>query len=440
MPLSAWLPLQSTAGAFREECSSLEQLVQELFADLERLGGELEAKADELEQGRRHLADRGRQLAEQRKESARLSHQLEQQETQLSEALAELRQLRAEFANRPEPASAADFAAELENLRRQVTELQVERAVLLERLEAAANQVSQVRSGDSAAPLVSVLSADSLQSFSDQFAQQFNLLKEQLAASQSNPSAAPNPAAALDLEALKRELLEQQENQLTAALTELRELRAELAKRPETPPVESLENNTLRQQVTELQVERAVLQERLEAAVKQPLSSDSPSPTAAVLESLNGQFAEQFLALHERIQALQQDPPEAQELDALRQERLELETELELVRARSAELQETVSRQKRELAAQRAEVNEELKELRTLIAEQGELFAHHEPGAAEPAVRHEPAAENHSSPAASGPVAAHEQPAAKPADPVVNSVMAQFAKLQRDIAQRRKKK
>ena len=431
MPLTAWLPLQSTAGAFREECSSLEQLVQELFSDLERLGGELEAKADELEQGRRHLAERGRQLAEQRKESARLSHQLEQQETQLSEALAELRLLRADFANQPEPVSAPDFAPELENLRRQLIELQVERAVLLERLEAVA---SQVRSSESMAPQVSVLSADSLQSFSDHFAQQFNLLKEQLASSQ------PNPAAALDLEGLKRELLEQQENQLTTALTELRELRAELANRPEIPPVENLESNSLRQQVTELQVERAVLQERLEAAVKQPLPVESSSPTAAAIESLNGQFAQQFLALHERIQALQQDPPEAQELDALRQERLELETELELVRARSAELQETVSRQKRELAAQRAEVNEELKELRTLIAEQGELFAHHEPGASEPAVHHEPAAEKHSSPAASGPVAVHEHPLAKPADPVVNSVMAQFAKLQRDIAQRRKKK
>jgi hypothetical protein len=436
MPLTAWLPLQSTAGAFREECSSLEQLVQELFADLERLGGELEAKADELEQGRRHLAERGRQLAEQRKESARLSHQLEQQETQLNEALAELRELRTEFANRPEPVSAADFASELDGLRHQVTELQVERAVLLERLEAAANQV---RSSDSLASQGSVLSADSLQSFSDQFAQQFNLLKEQLATSQSNPAAAPNPAAALDLEALKRELLEQQENQLTAALTELRELRSELANRPETPPAQNLENNSLRQQVTELQVERAVLQERLEAAAKQPLPEESQPPTVAALESLNGQFAQQFLALHERIQALQQDPPEAQELDALRQERLELETELELVRARSAELQETVAHQKRELAAQRLEVNEELKELRTLIAEQGELFAHHEPAAAEPAVYHEPAAEKHSSPAASGPVADHDPPA-KPADPVVNSVMAQFAKLQRDIAQRRKKK
>jgi len=35
---------------------------------------------------------------------------------------------------------------------------------------------------------------------------------------------------------------------------------------------------------------------------------------------------------------------------------------------------------------------------------------------------------------------AQEDPEAKAQDPVVNSVMAQFAKLQRDIAQRRKKK
>ena len=108
-----------------------------------------------------------------------------------------------------------------------------------------------------------------------------------------------------------------------------------------------------------------------------------------------------------------------------------------MVRARSAELQETVSRQKRELAAQRLEVSEELKELRTLIADQAELFAQHEPASfVESADHHEPAAEQRSP----SSTLVHEEPPAKPQDPVVNSVMAQFARLQRDIAQRRKKK
>jgi SMC interacting uncharacterized protein involved in chromosome segregation len=430
MPVSAWLPLQSAAGAFREECSSLDQLVQELFADLDRLGGELEAKADELEEGRRHLAERGRQLAEQRKESAQLSHQLEQQETRLSEALVELRELRAELANRPAPVSVPDVSAELETLRHQITELQVERAVLLERLEAAANQASQARS-EPLVPQISVLSADTLRSLSDQFAEQFAILKQQLASP-------PNPSPAVDLESLKHELLQHQETQLTTALAELRQLRTELANRPESTPGESLESTGLRQQLTELQMERAVLLERLEALAKQPLPNGAPSLPAEVLESLNDQFAQQFLALQEQIQALHQNPPALTELDSLKQERIELELELELVRSRSAELQETVTHQKRELAAQRLEVNEELKELRMLIVDQAELLIQHEPEAASSEDVHEefPTKEKRVAP----PVSGHEETPAKSVDPVVNSVMAQFAKLQRDIAQRRKKK
>jgi chromosome segregation ATPase len=428
MPLSAWLPLQSAAGAFREECSSLEHLVQELFADLERLSAEIDAKADELEEGRRHLAERGRQLAEQRKESARLCHQFEQQEAQLSETIAELKQLRAELASRPEPAPAADASPELEGLRQQITELQVQRGVLLERLEAAA---AQARSNESVTPQAAVLTADSLDSLAEQLARQFAGLQQQLEASRSNPS------AAAELEALKQELLERQETQLTKALGELRELRTELANRPETPPVDHSESTNLQQQFTELRMEQAVLLQRLEAAANQPSSGDAPAVSPQVLESLTDQFGQQFVALHEKIQALHQDPPKTAELDALRHEKLELESELELVRARSTELQETVSRQKRELEAQRLEVSDELKELRTLISAQAELFAQHEPASpGEPAVAQATAAEKQSPPAA----ASHEEPSSKPLDPVVNSVMAQFAKLQRDIAQRRKKK
>jgi chromosome segregation ATPase len=385
MPLSTWQPLQSAAGAFRDECSQLDQLVQELFADLDRLGAELDAKADELEEGRRHLAERGRLLAEQRKESAQLTHQLEQQETRLGEALGELRELRAELANRPVGASA---------------------------------------------PQGSVLSPESLQGFSQQFAEQFALLKQQLCQS--------GPSAFVDVESLKQELLKQQEAQLTSALVELRELRAELANRPGSTPGDNLESAGLRQQVTELQVERAVLLERLEAAAKHPLPGGAPGLATEALESLNAQF----LALQQQIQALQQDSPEVTELDALKKERQELELELELVRARSAELQETVGRQKRELAAQRLEVNEELKELRTLIAGQAELFTQNESEGGEEGDSHQvsPAKEKHVVPPVSGAAPVNEEPSGKPVDPVVNSVMAQFAKLQRDLAQRRKKK
>lgn len=384
MPLSAWLPLQTAAGAFREECSSLEQLVQELFSDIERLGQELESKADELEEGRRHLAERGRQLAEQRKESTRLSHHLEQQETQLSEALGELRELRAELASRADSQLSQDSLAELANLRKLVADLQVEKAVLQERLEAA----NQARSSEQSSGSSDSATADLLRGLTSQFAGEFAHLKERLAASQAN-------APPAELMTLKHDLLERLDRQFSATAAELQEFRAEIAQRPELP-----------------------------------------SPLPAV-ESLGDQLGERFQALEDRIQSLQRESPEFSELNTLKQERQELELELELVRARSAELQETVSRQKRELAAQQMQVSDELKELRSLIAEQGEHISHHDPSATmEPSIRE--SSVRKSTPPTPAPAASEE--AAKPNDPVVNSVMAQFAKLQRDIAQRRKKK
>jgi chromosome segregation ATPase len=306
LPLSAWLPLQTAASAFREECSSLEQTVQELFADLDRLGVELESKADELEEGRRHLAERGRQLADQRKETTRLCQQLEQQETQL-----------------------------------------------------------------------------------------------------------------------------------TATLAELRELRAELSSRSAATPATGGETDSLRQQIAELQVERAVLAERLESAGRMApgefaSAAGSASLSAEALTGLAEQFAGQFAELKQHMQSPPADSPHNGELEALRKDRLELEAELELVRARSAELQETVARQKRELAEQRAEVSDELKVLRSLIEDQAQLFAQHESSPVESAAEERPVR-------VPAPHAHESQPAKSP-DPVVNNVMAQFAKLQRDIAQRRKKK
>jgi chromosome segregation ATPase len=134
MPVTAWLPLQEAAAGFRAECASLEQLVSELYAEVDRLSEGLAAKAEALEEGRRRLDA-------ERNETARLSHQLDQQETQFSAALEEIRALREEFAKRPEvPKDDKDQPIEL--LRQQITELQVERATLLERLRTAAEAPS----------------------------------------------------------------------------------------------------------------------------------------------------------------------------------------------------------------------------------------------------------------------------------------------------------
>jgi SMC interacting uncharacterized protein involved in chromosome segregation len=111
-----------------------------------------------------------------------------------------------------------------------------------------------------------------------------------------------------------------------------------------------------------------------------------------------------------------------EQLTALEREREALEVELELVRSRAAELNETVVEQQREIAEQKSELSTELQQLRRLVEKQADLIADRAtPSEGEAARPAEPAPE-----------------VTQPNDPVVNSVMAQFAKLQKDVAQRRR--
>jgi chromosome segregation ATPase len=107
-------------------------------------------------------------------------------------------------------------------------------------------------------------------------------------------------------------------------------------------------------------------------------------------------------------------------LAKLEHDRRDLEEENKLLRTRAVALQETVNQQRRELAEQQTEISAELKQLRDLLTER----------------EHELQNLDHQ---AVTLVAPHGKSPAEP-DPVVSSVMAQFARLQKDVAQRRKKK
>ncbi len=101
-----------------------------------------------------------------------------------------------------------------------------------------------------------------------------------------------------------------------------------------------------------------------------------------------------------------------------------MESELELVRSRAAELNETVTQQQRDIAVQQNELGTELQQLRKLVEKQADLIADRAVNARENVP----------------PVAPSSTVPTQPNDPVVNSVMAQFAKLQKDVAQRRRRK
>lgn len=329
-------PLAETAALFRQECSALDHLIEELYRDVEQLREELAKRGDEIEEGRRKLAQRGAQLADQRKESGRLVGLLEQQEARVSETLAEVKSLRDQLAkerdefNQREGARAAFQEQKLKALEIERDQLRHELHVL--QATAAASGSGGGTSAESLAPLLSELGE----------------MRRQVAATQ--------------------EQLGQTQTQLTEARTQLGET-----------------------------IERSM--------------AAAAANVHVVAAAAEGQPAdEQTLA----------------KVSGLEHERLELESELELVRTRATELQEVVNQQRRELVEQRADVTTELRLLRELVEQRPSRAA----------VEYEPDEE----PALVGAASRGSDSGGPPADPVVSSVMAQFARLQKDVAQRRKKK
>ncbi len=134
-------PLRAVASQLRDECSSFDRLMNDVFADVEQLRDQLQLKMAEVDDARERLAERGRQLAEQRQESGRLSHQLEHHEARLDAALEELRQLRTQS----ELERVA--SAEREQLLRRISELESRQNVPLAGIESGTspNQLNELQ-------------------------------------------------------------------------------------------------------------------------------------------------------------------------------------------------------------------------------------------------------------------------------------------------------
>jgi chromosome segregation ATPase len=224
------------------------------------------------------------------------------------------------------------------------------------------------------------------------------------------------------------EQFERQERRLADTLTLLEGLKQGLDQAPmgadraaDVTPIQSAVER-LASECESLRKERDAFGAALEAA-----QSAAPQweKIAAEVERLG-------CSLDERLQALAHAPAigaDGEKVSLLEQERSALVAELEQVRARSAELHESLADQQREHADQNARLADEIQSLRQLVERQAEMLnslAREGLSAAGP----EPAE----------PVALRSDSPSPAADPVVSSVMAQFAELQRDLAKRRKRK
>jgi chromosome segregation ATPase len=257
------------------------------------------------------------------------------------------------------------------------------------------------------------------------------------------------------------QLIEQQDANLNEALSQLRSLREQLdTERNESRVREDTRVIALERRLTDTETQREELRHQLQilqaSAAATTGGSDALAPLLAELGDLRRQFAETqseltatrselTAALERSTAALSANPQPTGDgapisddararLSELEQERRELETELELVRTRAAELQETVNNQRREMAEQRAELSSEMRAIREVVEQNRAVGGKAAAEFAEPlrvaiGTREPVAAARESS--------AGEEASA---DPVISSVMAQFARLQKDVAQRRKKK
>ncbi|WP_254508872.1 hypothetical protein [Anatilimnocola floriformis] len=342
-------PLRAVASQLREEFTSFDRLMNDVFADVEQLRDQLQLKIAEVDDARQRLAERGRQLADQRKESGRLSHQLEHQEARLDAAVEELRQLRQQ--SEQERLTAKDREDRLQALcNEQLVNLNGERDRLIARLNELESRpvVQQFEAGP---PQSVSLSDDSLLTVLSQ------------------------------IEAVRQDVLSTR-TEITDAVGRV------------SVPVE---------------------------AVASPASTAQLTDVLAQLELLRQE----------------QRTLEKSHSEVLR-ERDRLEGELELVRTRACELQEVVAEQQDQLAQQHDDVSDELRQLKSVIESQLSSIQRK----SQPFERFAAAPQQQPQPTAAANVTQpNVEPAeAPPADPVVNSVMAQFARLQKDVASRRKKK
>jgi len=240
-------------------------------------------------------------------------------------------------------------------------------------------------------------------------------------------------------------------SELSVAHSDLANMRAELAdareeiarqrSQTESAGIGSAEaESQLREKLRRAEEDRANLRNQLEAARKQPSGEDQRALQAKLAEAReeSGRQADRIESLRAEVASAQSVPASGLEDDALQeqlqqertafaQERNGLESELETIRNRAADLTELIETQKREMATERAGWTDEFKRLRHTL---------------ENRLQSQPAPNNRISqaddPQPQAPETAPAQPVA--GDPVLDSVMAQFEMLQKDLIRRRAKK
>ena len=219
---------------------------------------------------------------------------------------------------------------------------------------------------------------------------------------------------------------EHQEAKLSEALGELDELKTLIRRQnEETTQRDALHDTQIVKQLETLQRERQTLHRQLTDAQSELTKSVGLSRDLA-------QARKEIADLREEVAARAEAGYAQGASGSGGEDRAALEAELEMVRGRAAELYDILAQERRTTAEQRVEATNELKQLRRIVERQAELLGERPQSTTNTVtVARETTVEGFDD------EPSEDTPSA---DPVINSVMAQFAKLQKDVAERRKQR
>lgn len=379
-----WRPIAEAFAMFQNECGSLVQCADSVFGEVDSIRGELAARARELQRLEEQLVTRESQLAEQRTDFARLSSQFDQQAARLAETTAELGKLREDVANRAPPATLAADTARLA-LEQAGETWHRDRTEILERLNGL-TIMQQTGSSDN----------DAVKSFCHELTEIHELIG----------SSHAQTRAALDaqlshfderMQALREaSAVERPSDEVLTKLGEsLAELRAESSRQTEAHEA------VVRGLKAEI--------EQLRTALKEAPAPVTSNVTEEAIASLRGEIEKQRQLADEARQMAQKQETE----------RAVLESELDRVRTQAAQWRLQHEQEQAHHHEEEQRWHEELQDLRQLVRQATAMGA----GSVQPVPAEAVAAK-----AAEN----QEQP-----DVVANSLLAQFAKLQKDSARRR---
>lgn len=217
---------------------------------------------------------------------------------------------------------------------------------------------------------------------------------------------------------------EHQEAKLSEALVELDEVKNLVRRQSEeTSQREALFDTQLHKQLETLQRERQTLHRQL---------TDSQNELTK-----NVGLARDLAQARKEIADLRSELAAPREASFARgagsaEDLVAVELELEMVRGRATELSDALAQERRAAAEHRNEANNEIKQLRRIVERQADLLGER-PNSNTVTVARETTVESFED---------HDEEVEETAssDPVISSVMAQFAKLQKEVAERRKQR